>query len=70
MFPCFFQNASLKRYNFRLSARSDFYNDESRVRFTVRGASAVDTNDHAKRLIKELEEAGVPLPETVDKSRF
>ena len=66
----FLQNALLKQYNFRMSAKSDFYNDESRIRFTVRSVSQVDPKEHAKRLLKDLEEAGVALPEGFDKTKF
>jgi len=62
-----FADATFKRFNFRLSAKTEFYNEESRVRMTVRAAAAPEVKDVAKRLIKYIQEAGGELPEVASK---
>ena len=65
-----FQEAQLKPFNFRLSCKADNYNDEQRVRHTVRTVFAIDYAEQNKRKIRELESAGIPLPSGFDKSKY
>jgi hypothetical protein len=65
-----FQNATLKPFNFRLSCKSDNYNDEQRVRHTVRAVFALDFAEQNKRKIQELENEGIELPAGVTKSNY
>ncbi len=53
-----------------MSAKSEYYNDESNIRFTVRSVTPRDPKEHVKYLLKEVEEAGLPLPEAFDKTKF
>ena len=64
------QEATFKHYNFRLSCKGETYNDEQKVRHTVRSVVEIDYVDYSKRLIKEIEEAGMELPAKIDKSKF
>lgn len=58
-----FQDATFQRFNFRLSVKADHYNDEARNRVTVRAVSKLDFGDYTKRMVKELREAGMEVPE-------
>ena len=66
----FFSNATFKRYNMKLSAKADFYNDEARSQHTVRSITALDFHEHCKKMVKELEEAGISLPQGVPREKY
>ena len=65
-----FQEATLKPFNFRLSCKADNYNDEQRVRHTVRAVFPIDHAEQIKRKMRELESAGIALPSGFDKSKY
>ena len=65
-----FQEATLKPFNFRLSCKADNYNDEQRVRHTVRAVFPIDHEEQNRRKIRELENAGIPLPSGFNKSKY
>ena len=58
-----FQDATFKRFNFRLSVKPENYNDEQRLRHTVRSVAKIDWAEHNQRLIKELQAENVDIPE-------
>jgi len=61
-----FQNASFKKFNFRMRAKPDNYNDEVRVRHSVIGAEKVNFDNYNKMMAKELKENGQELPYGLD----
>ena len=65
-----FAGATFKRFNMRFRCKADFYNDESRARHSLVSASAVDYKELNKKMIRELEEAGIPLPAGVDRDNY
>jgi len=66
----FFSNATFKRFNMKLSAKADFYNDEARSQHTVRSVTPLDFHEHCKKMVKELEEAGISLPQGVPREKY
>lgn len=65
-----FQEATLKPFNFRLSCKADNYNDEQRVRHTVRAVFPIDYEEQNRRKIRELENAGIAVPSGFNKSKY
>lgn len=66
-----FQNASCKRYVFKLSCRADNYNGETRARHTVRNVAPVEFKDESlKAMIKDLENNGIEIPPFVEKQKY
>lgn len=65
-----FSNATFKRYSMRLRCKADFYNDDQRVRHSLVTATPIDFNAYNKKMIQDLEEAGLKLPEGVDKDKY
>ena len=65
-----FQEATLKPFNFRLSCKPENYNDEQRVRHTIRSVFPINYEEQNKRKIRELEAAGIELPAGVPKSKY
>jgi hypothetical protein len=65
-----FQAAAFKRFNFRFRCKADNYNDQSRVRCTVLSAAPINWTEYNRRLIRELQEAGVDLPEKANVSNY
>ena len=61
-----FQNATFKKFNFRLRAKPDNYNDEVRVRHSVMSAETVNFDTYNKLMVKELKENGIELPNGLD----
>jgi len=61
-----FQNATFKKFNFRLRAKPDNYNDEVRVRHSVMSAEKVNFDTYNKLMVKELKENGIELPNGLD----
>ena len=57
-----FTDATFKRFNFRLSVKPENYNDEQRLRHTVRSVAKIDWAEHSQRLIKELQADGIDVP--------
>ena len=66
----FKQAATLKPFNFRLSCKADNYNDEQRVRHTVRSVSNISFAEQSKRKLAEIEQAGMELPPFISKSKY
>jgi replication factor A1 len=65
-----FTNATFKRFNLRLSAKAEFYNDEARSQHTIRSATPLDFQEYCKKMIKDLEEAGISLPHGVTREKY
>lgn len=65
-----FAAATFKRFNMRFKCKADTYNDDQRVRHTLISASPLDFKEYNKKMIRDLEEAGVPLPQGVDKDKY
>ena len=62
----FLQEATFKKFNFRLRAKPDNYNDETRVRHSVMSAEKVNFDSYDKLMAKELNENGMELPVGLD----
>merc|ERR1712110_434551 len=57
-----FQEASFKKFNLRLRAKPDSYNDETRIRYSVMSAENVNYESYNQLMMKELSEAGIDIP--------
>ena len=57
-----FSAATFKRWNVRIRCKVDFYNDDQRVRHTLVSATPVSYPDYIKKMIGELDEAGMDVP--------
>ena len=57
-----FQEASFKKFNLRLRAKPDSYNDETRIRYSVMSAENVNYESYNQLMMKELSEAGIEIP--------
>ncbi len=57
---------------YRVSSRckADFYNDEQRVRHTILSVTPVNYMDYNKKLIQDLEAAGIPLPSNINRDKY
>jgi len=65
-----FQEATFKKFNFRLRAKADTYNDETRVKHAVISAENVIFESYNKMMIKELIDNGIELPMGVSESKY
>ena len=65
-----FTKATFKRFNCRLRCKADFYNDDQRVQHTLTSATQLDYNDYCKKMIKDLEAAGVALPSEINREKY
>jgi len=65
-----FTKATFQRFTMRLRAKADNYNDEQRIKHTAFSATPLDYKEYNKRMIKDLEEAGIPIPSGVQKERY
>ena len=65
-----FQQATLKKFNFRLRAKADNYNDEQRVKHTIMAAEQVNIDSFNRMMIKELKDNGIHIPDNVDESKY
>jgi len=57
-----FQQASYKKFNFRLRAKLESYNDENKIRYSVMSADNVDLETYNQFMMKELSESGIDVP--------
>eukprot|EP00094_Tigriopus_californicus_P000409 TCALIF_00398-PA protein Name:"Similar to RPA1 Replication protein A 70 kDa DNA-binding subunit (Homo sapiens)" AED:0.07 eAED:0.07 QI:4/0.83/0.85/1/0.5/0.57/7/130/663 len=65
-----FQAATFKHYDLRLSCKAEHYNDEQKVRHTVRSVVPINYDDYKQRLIKDLESAGIEIPDKLSKGSY
>ena len=65
-----FTAATFQRLNMRLRAKADFYNDEQKVKHTLVSSTAINYNEYNKKMIQDLEEAGIPLPSGVLREKY
>ena len=65
-----FSGATFQRINMRLRAKADFYNDDQRVRHTLVSSAPINYNEYNKKMIQDLEEAGIPLPSGVLREKY
>jgi len=65
-----FAEASFKTYNFRMRAKADTYNDETRVKHTIVDATELDFGKINKMLIKEIESMGGTVPDSVNRDAY
>ena len=64
------QEATFKKFNFRLRAKADSYNDEQRVRHSVMSAEKVNFDTYNRMMVTELRENCIDLPMGVDESKY
>jgi len=69
-FNAVFAEASFKTYAFRMRAKADTYNDETRVKHTVVGIEDVDYIAMNKMMIKEIEAMGGLVPDSVNRAQY
>ena len=62
--------ATFQKFNFRLRAKADNYNDEQRVRHTIVAVEKVNVESFNRMMIKELKENGGEIPDGVDESKY
>ena len=68
-----FKKANFQRLNLRICAKKEIFNDEVTVKHKVISAtpySKEDYKDYIKRMIKDLDEAGVDLPEGINREKY
>merc|ERR1712228_280539 len=62
-----FNEANFKPYMFRMRAKADTYNDETRIKHTAVSIDNVAYNAINKMLIKEIENLGGFVPDAVNR---
>jgi len=65
-----FTKATFQRFTMRLRAKVDNYNDEQRIKHTMFSAVPLNYKDYNKKMIQDLEEAGIPIPSGVQKEKY
>jgi len=65
-----FTAATFQRFTMRLRAKADTYNDDQRIKHTLFSAVPINYKDYNKKMIKDLEEAGIDLPSGVQKEKY
>jgi len=65
-----FKKATFQRFTMRIRAKADNYNDEQRVRHTMYTAVPLNYKDYNKKMIMDLEAAGIPIPSGVQKEKY
>ena len=65
-----FTKATFKRFNCRLRRKADFYNDDQRVQHTLTSATQLDYKEYCKKMIKDLEAAGMALPSEINREKY
>jgi len=65
-----FLENTFKTFNFRMRAKADTYNDETRMKHTIVSVEEINHAVWIKQMIKEVEAAGVPIPHKVNKSDY
>jgi replication factor A1 len=60
-----FQKANFKTFNFRMRAKADTYNDETRVKHTVVDATEIEWTQYVKKMMAEIETLGGSIPDQV-----
>jgi len=65
-----FSAATFQRFTMRLRAKADFYNDDQRVRHSLVSAVPIDYKEYNKKMIQDLEEAGIPLPLGIKREKY
>ena len=61
-----FLENTFKTFNFRMRAKADTYNDETRMKHTIVSVEEINHAVWIKQMIKEVEAAGVPIPHKVN----
>jgi len=65
-----FTEATFKTWSFRMRAKEDSYNDETRLKHTVISLEEVNYEAQCKRLIQEIEKLGGSLPDRVNRANY
>ena len=69
-----FQKVNFTRFHVKIQAKSDFYNDEHRSRHTIMSVSPLssssDYKEYCKKMILDLEAAGMPLPDGIKREKY
>ena len=65
-----FSEATFKTYSFRMRAKSDNYNDETRVKHSVIGVEEINWSTYCSKLISEIESMGGSVPDSVNKTLY
>ena len=61
-----FLENTFKTFNFRMRAKADTYNDETRMKHTIVSVEEINHAVWIKQMIKEVEAAGLPIPHKVN----
>ena len=68
-----FKTANFQRLNLRICAKKEIFNDQVNIKHKVISAtpfSKDDYKDYIKKMIKDLDEAGVDLPEGINREKY
>ena len=68
-----FKNANFQRLNLKICAKKEIFNDQITIKhkvISVTPFSKDDYKDYIKRMIKDLDEAGVDLPEGINREKY
>jgi len=65
-----FAKAAFQRFTMRLRAKADYYNDDQRIKHVLFAATPLNYKEYNKKMIQDLEEAGIPIPSGVQKEKY
>jgi len=65
-----FTEATFNTFNFRMRAKQDQYNDETRVKHSIIGVDPINWSQHCSKLINEIETLGGSVPPEVNRSDY
>ena len=65
-----FTEATFKTFNFRMRAKSETYNDETRVKHTIISAEEINWSAYCSKLLVEITSLGGDVPSNIDTSLY
>ena len=65
-----FTEATFKTFNFRMRAKSETYNDETRVKHTIISAEEINWSAYCSKLLAEITSLGGDVPSNIDTSPY
>jgi len=65
-----FTEVTFKTFNFRMRAKSETYNDETRVKHTIISAEEINWPAYCTKLLSEIQSLGGDVPSSIDTSLY
>jgi len=65
-----FTEVTFKTFNFRMRAKSETYNDETRVKHTIISAEEINWSAYCTKLLSEIQSLGGDVPSSIDTSLY